>query len=585
MHYLDESHILLFLLQLFVLMGCARGFGELLRHWKQPALTAEILVGIILGPTIMGRFLPVVHSFLFPADAIQQAMLDTIAWLGVLLLLLDTGLEIDFSVAWRQRGNAFLIAISDIIIPMVVAFAAVFFLPGRYMVNPDQRLVFSLFMATVMTISALPVAARVFHDIGLLKADLGFLVMSALTVNDIIGWVLFTIILGIFTSATAAIGSIAFIFAMTVGFAALSLTLGRRLSAAMFDSLHRLGMPEPGTSLTITVLLGLLFGTFTQKLGIHALFGFFIAGVVVGEAKSVSEQTRGVISQMVHSLFVPLFFANIGLKIDFISDFDPLLVALMCGVGVFGRYLGAWIGVTLTKVPRINRDLIAIAHTPGGMMEIVVALLALEARLITGPVFVAIVFSAVFSSVLLGPWMTRSLTRRRKVTPAQFLSKDTVIPQLAGATTEDVISELAEKITESTGSLDKEVLVGGAMSREREFGTAIGNGIAIPHVRLAGIRDPALAYGHSPQGIRWNEPDGIAVEDVFFLMTPDGVNDVHVQVLACIATAMTPPQNRKRLHDARSLDDLFGILQSLLGETKAKGKFSKHDDRKSKQHT
>jgi len=412
MHYLDESHILLFLVQVFILMGCARGLGELFRRWKQPALTAEILVGVFLGPTLLGRFLPGLQAALFPPDAIQQGMLETVAWLGVLLLLLDTGLEVDFSIAWRQRGSALKIAISDIIIPIVVAFVAVVFLPGRYMVDPGQRLVFSLFMATVMTISAMPVAARVLHDMNLLKADLGFLVMSALTVNDIIGWVLFTIILGVFTTASVAIGPVAFVFVTTVGFAFVALTIGRRLSTKGFDALQRMGAPEPATSLTITVLLGVLFGALTQKLGIHGLFGFFIAGVVVGEAKSLSERTRGIISQIVHSLFIPLSFANIGLKIDFVSGFDPLLVALMCVVGITGRYLGAWVGVSYTNVPRINRDLIAIAHTPGGMMAIVIGTLALENRLVTQEVFIAIVFSAVLSSILAGPWMSWVMRKR-----------------------------------------------------------------------------------------------------------------------------------------------------------------------------
>ena len=151
----------------------------------------------------------------------------------------------------------------------------------------------------------------------------------------------------------------------------------------------------------------------------HALFGFFLAGVVAGEAKSLSEDTRRVITQMVYALFVPLFFANVGLKIDFAANFHLGLVALISTVGIVGRYLGAWLGVTLARVPRVNRDLISIAHTPGGMMEIVVALLALEAGLITAAVFVAIVFSAVLSSVVMGPWLARSLARRRAVSPAQ----------------------------------------------------------------------------------------------------------------------------------------------------------------------
>lgn len=564
MHYLDESHILLFLVQVFILMGCARGLGELFRSWKQPALTAEILVGVLLGPTILGRFLPGVQEALFPPEAIQQAMLDTVAWLGVLLLLLDTGLEIDFSIAWRQRGSALIIALSDILIPMALAFAAVVFLPGHYMVDPDQRIVFSLFMATVMTISALPVAARVLHDMNLLKADFGFLVMSALTVNDIIGWVLFTVILGVFTSASVAVGPIAFVFVTTVGFACAALTIGRRLSTRGFDALERRGAPEPATSLTITVLLGLLFGAFTQKLGVHALFGFFIAGVVVGQAKSVSEKTRGVISQIVHSLFVPVFFANIGLKIDFISDFDVFLVSLMCVVGIAGRYIGAWVGAFFARVPKINRDLIAIAHTPGGMMEIVVALLALESGLITPVVFVAIVFSAVFSSVVMGPWMSRSLARRRAIESSEFLLPTTVIPSLKGMTREQAIRELASVVAEQPGSPDASSFTEDALEREREFGTGIGSGIAIPHIRVVGLKNPVIAFGRSQHGIAWDGPDGMPVQYVFFIATPFGTEDVHVQLLASIAAALSSPRSRSLMEEAGDAEALYTLLEEFL---------------------
>ena len=157
MHHLDENHIFLFLAQLFVILLCARGLGELFRRWKQPALTAELLVGIALGPTLLGRFLPGLHAALFPPDAIQQAMLETVAWLGVLFMLLDNGLEIDFSIAWRQRGSALAIALADIVVPMVVAFIPVMFLPDSFLAHVDRRIIFGLFMATVMTISAMPV--------------------------------------------------------------------------------------------------------------------------------------------------------------------------------------------------------------------------------------------------------------------------------------------------------------------------------------------------------------------------------------------------------------------------------------------
>jgi len=576
MHYLNESHIFLFLVQVFILLLCARGLGEVFRRWKQPPLTAELLVGIFLGPTLLGRWMPGVQAALFPPDATQQYMLETIAWLGVLFLLLDTGLEIDFSIAWRQRGKALGIALTDIIVPMTIAFLAVFLIPDAFLVDPSRRIIFSLFMATVMAISAMPVAARCLHDLNLLKTDLGFLAMSALAVNDIIGWVLFAIILGIFTTSTVTLAPILLVFLGTVGFSILVLTFGRKMSSRLFDAMKARQFPEPATSLTVTVLLGLLFGSITQRMGIHALFGFFLAGIVVGEAKSLSEDTRRVISQMVYSLFVPLFFANIGLKIDFVANFNIGLVVLISAIGIGGRYLGTWIGTTLTGVPRVNRHLMSITHTPGGMMEIVVALLALETGLIKAPIFVAIVFSAVISSIVMGPWMAQAIARRRAVSSLKFLSEDTVIPDLPEEGRDAAIQILAETIAPLTSGITAEQIAQLAINRENEYGTALGHGIAIPHVRLENLRNPVLAFGYSVEGIDWDAPDAAPVHSVFFLASAAGAEDLHVQVLAQIAKAMAQAKNRTLLFNAEGTLELYKALQTALAPQSKRPKASSH---------
>ncbi|MBN1283403.1 MAG: cation:proton antiporter [Proteobacteria bacterium] len=563
MHYLDETHIFLFLIQVLVLLALTRGLGEFLRRRGQPALTGELLVGVVLGPTILGRFLPGVHAAIFPADVLQMNMLETMAWIGVLFLLLDTGLEIDFSVAWRQRGNALVIAFSDIVIPMLIAFVPCLFLPAHYLVDADHRILFALFMATVMTISAMPVAARILRDLNLLKADLGFLIMSALAVNDIVGWVLFTIVLGLFSQAAVSVKGVFIIFAATVGFAALALTAGRYLSAAALGALRRRQMPEPGSSLTFACLLALLFGAITQGLGIHALFGFFIAGVMIGEAKSLSEESRNIISQMVHAIFVPLFFASIGLKIDFVKGFDLFLVVFMCAIGIAGRYVGAWIGVSLTRVPRLNRRIISIAHTPGGMMEVVVAYLALESGIINDTVFVAIVFSAVFSSLVAGPWMRRALGRRAAVRVSGYLAGDMVIPALAAQDRAGAIRELARRAAVRLGPGMEERIADEAIRREEEYGTAVGCGVALPHVRMEGVVEPIVAFGRSRSGIYWDAPDGRPVNQVFLLVSPADLKDVHVDILAMIARVMQMPGSRVAI--GRSSDeDLARTVQALF---------------------
>lgn len=564
MHYLEEHQIFLFLVQVGLLLGLARAFGELFRKWGQPAMTAEILVGVFLGPTLLGRVAPGVFEALFPPDAIQQAMLETVAWLGVLFLLLETGLEIDFSIAWRQRGSAMTIALADIFIPMFVAFAAVVFLPAHYLADPDKRIIFSLFMATVMTISAMPVSARIFKDLHLLKTDMGFLTMSALAVNDIIGWVLFSIILGIFLQTSVDPMQIFLIFFYTVAFSTLALTFGRRGSIRLFDWVKAKKLPEPGTSLTLTCLLGLLFGSFTQWLGLHALFGFFIAGVVAGEAKSLSEETRGVISQMVHSIFIPLFFANIGLKIDVVANFDWFIVGLVSLIGVGGRFLGAWIGVWLVKIPRVDWSLISIAHIPGGMMEIVVALLALENGLITEPVFVGIVFSAVFSCVLMGPWAARALHRLPPLPVKDFLRRDSVFLLEGVKSVEEVVRPFVEVIARVEEPFTAEDLLRSVMQREEAFGTGMGEGLAIPHVRLDGLRAPVLGFARLKEGVAWDAPDGKAVRDVFFLASPGGADDVHVQILAAIGRAMQQEGLEEALEACRDGDALFKRISRAL---------------------
>ncbi len=268
---------------------------------------------------------------------------------------------------------------------------------------------------------------------------------------------------------------------------------------------------------------------------------------------------------MVHALFVPIFFANIGLKIDFIADFDIIPVAIITVIGISGRFLGAWIGVSITNVPKINRTIISIAHTPGGMMEIVVALLAFESGIITPKIFIAIVFSAVISSIITGPWMRRAFSRRKKVPVYQMLNEDTIIPQLHSTSVNDAIREMTAvqqgKMKEDL--IDRIVIE--AVRREEDWTTAIGVGVAIPHVRLKEIFVPTVIFAKSQNGIDWNSPDGKPVHYIYLLITPSDSNDIHVELLSQIAKAMNSVDNRNVLDTCRNTTDLKQAFQTILG--------------------
>jgi len=564
MQSLSEQNILIFLIQVFLLLGLARILGELFRIWRQPTITAEILTGVLLGPTIFGRFFPALHLKIFPTDIIQQDMLETVAWLGLLFFLLEAGLKMDFSSAWRHRGKALTIALTDIIVPMTLAFTCSYFLPAQYLVDPHQRIIFAAFMATAMTISAMPITVRALNDLNVAKTDIGFLIMSALSVNEIIGWMIFTLVLGIFIQTSIVLGEILIVFFLAIVFTIFCLTAGRRFANFVILKIRERNMPEPGSSLTFICLLGFLCGAIFQKIGMHALLGFFIAGVVAGEARALPERTRHIISQMVYAIFVPLFFARIGLGIDFFKHFNPFLVLFITIIGVCGKFFGAWLGVTFTSLPRVNRMSVAIAHIPGGSMEIVIGMLALKYNLISQPMFVAIVFGGVISSMILGPWLKHSLCGRKIIGVLEFFSHREIVAQLKATDRDNAIRELCAIASEQGNLPPADKLSMEVIRRENSMGTAIEEGIALPHARIPALIRPIVVFGRSESGIDWDSPDGTPAYFIFLILTPKEDDDIQVQILRIIARSMSHKKTQKALMAAADEQAIWQVLQEAF---------------------
>ncbi len=570
MNSIEDHNILVFLIQIIILLGLARGLGEVFRKWKQPAVTAEMIVGIVLGPTIFGRFFPESHSIIFPADPLQQGMLETFAWLGVFFLLLDAGLQIDFSSAWRQKGDAVKIALSDIILPMMIAFVPFVLIPARYLADPGQRIIFALFMSTVSTISALPLTIRALHDLNIMKTDLGFLIMSALSINDIIGWVVFTSVLGIAVYAQVEILTIILLLGATILFTIIFLTYGKVFANRVISKIVEKNFPEPASSLTFITLFGMIGGVITQSIGIHALFGFFIAGIAAGGAKALSEKTRTVISQMVYAIFVPIFFASIGLAIDFVENFDLLIVLMVTVIGIAGRFYGAWVGVSITKQPRENRLAISIAHTPGGEMAIIVGTVAMGFGIITAPVFVAIMAGAIISSVAVGPWLNHAVGKRKEITLLRFFSKSGIIPRLKSATRDGAIKELCETASRYPYVPEANIVYSYVMEREEQMGTAVENGIAIPHARFPVLEKPTIIFGRSAEGIEWNSPDGSPSNLIFLILSQQDDRDVQVQILSSIIRALSDEGVRKSLLKVQTSNQIWTVLRKAFSKQKIK---------------
>ncbi|MGL6154118.1 MAG: cation:proton antiporter [Cetobacterium sp.] len=406
---ITEHNIFILLLQLSIIIFLTFISGNILKKYKQPTITGDILVGIILGPTILGKYYPNFFNFLFPEEIVQISLLDTIGWLGLFLVLLSTGIEVNLTSIWKQKKEALNIALLDIVIPIGIAMVFLSLLPDKIYGNLERKFLINIFTSVIMTISALPISIRILKDLKVLKSDLGFLIVSALTINDIIGWIIFTILLSFFEIGKIEYGEFFKLTFYTILFTVGSLTLGRKL---MDKYLHWINIKNQRQSseaieeiISLIFLCGIIFGLTTLAIGIHSLFGFFIAGIMVGDSKELSEETRNIIHKFVYSVFISIFFVNIGLKIDFFKEFNLFLSLFITFIGIFGRYLGAWFGSYILKKSSQERDIISIAHTPGGEMHIVVSILALRIGLLNEEFFVAIIFGALVSSIIAGPWM------------------------------------------------------------------------------------------------------------------------------------------------------------------------------------
>lgn len=406
---LSSHEVAVMLLSIGVLLTFARVFGEAARRLGQPAVLGEILAGVLLGPTAMGAIAPEWNGFLFPRSGPNALALDSLTTVAISLYLLVAGMEVDLSGIWRRGKTAFSVGVSGVAIPFALGFLFAWFAPGVLSATPGvDRLVFALFIAVVLSITALPVIVRILMDLNLYRSESGMIIVAAAVFDDIAGWVVFAIVLGMIGGAPVDGSGVVMTILIILGFTAAMLTVGRWL-------IHRAlrwilaYTPSPGGVLGFSLSLGLLGAAFTESIGVHALFGAFLVGVAVGDSSHLEEQVRSTMSQFIGFIFAPLFFASIGLRVSFTQHFDLILVLVMLAVILAGKIPGCALGARLGGSSWREAWAIGFGMMAKGSMGIILGLLALEQRVINERLFVAIVITSLVTSMISGPLMKRVL--------------------------------------------------------------------------------------------------------------------------------------------------------------------------------
>jgi Kef-type K+ transport system membrane component KefB/mannitol/fructose-specific phosphotransferase system IIA component (Ntr-type) len=562
---MNEHDGLLFLLSLAALLGVARILGELARMIGLPLIVGEISTGILLGPTVLGRVWKGGYTWLF-LDAHAQTMLGGYTTVAAVLLLVVAGLEIDLSVVKRRGKSAAYASILGVLLPLGGGVLLGSLLPDSDLVHPEQRLLFSLFLGVALSISALPVIAKTLLDLGLFKTDLGLVVMAVATIVDLVGWLGFSVLLGPMRGDAIDVKRIGVTIGLTLGFVVASFVVTRPLLDRMIGRIEDEKKAAAERVLSIVILAALLGGATTQALGIHAVFGAFIVGIMVGESPRLKERTRVVIHQFVMNVFAPVFFASLGLKIDFARAFDLRLCVLVLTIATAAKVLGCSVGARLGGLRWRESAAVGFGLNARGAMEIILALIAHEAGLIREQILVALVVMALGTSLISGPAMKRLLYRREdEADVVALLRRGAFVPTLRARTSAEAITELAAALEGTLGTL-LPAARDAVLERERMATTGLGDEVAIPHAAVEGLKEPVLALGRAPHGIDFDAPDGRSARIVFLLMMPPHAFEQEVRVLASIARSVFDEAARDALLTA---PDTATVLR-VLGQSAAR---------------
>lgn len=557
---IPHHDFLMLLVVIATLIGAARLCGEIFIRLRQPPIIGEFIAGILLGPTVLGAFLPDVHHALFPTEGAFPIALETLTKVAVILFLFVAGLEVDLSIVRREGKSALSVSVLGMAIPFGLGFVAAWYLPMLgHASATDDRLVFSLFFATALAISALPVIAKIMMDLGIFRSDVGMVVIASAIVDDVAGWIIFGVLLGMMGSGGGH-ASPAFTVVGLCVFAVLLLVVGRRIFDRVLPWLYA-HTSWPGGVLGFALCLTFYCAATAEWLGAHGIFGAFLFGVALGDSKHLRSHTRHTLEQFISFIFAPLFFASVGLRVNFISNFDLPLVLLVIVLGTVGKLAGCTLGARLSGMGRRESWAVGVALNARGAMEIILGLLALHAGLIGERMFVALVVMALFTSMTSAMGIKFILGLKAPRRFFDYMTAKAFMADLRSSSHQGAIEELARHVAGLAG-LPPDDTADSVWRREQIMSTSLGLGVAVPHARIAGLKAPIVGVGVSKGGVDFDAADGEPCHVLCLLLIPQDDPDVELGILADIARQFQRPGMVERVVEARSHVEFLAVLKT-----------------------
>lgn len=415
-----EHLLYLTLLPLIVIVGAARLFGWLARHVGQPRAVGEICAGLLLGPSFFAALAPQASAYVF--ESTDSLTVSIVSQLGLILLMLQVGMEFEFGLLKDRaaRRASLSVAIAGIAAPFALG-VAIGYASAPTLAAGIEPLGYVLFCGVALSITALPVLGRIMLAFDLARTRLGTITISAAAANDVAGWILLA------TFSAAVTGGLTFAgvsmrLAALGAFLLLAFFVLRPLAHRLLDRATAGAEPLNGNALAIVLLLAFACAIATYRLGILAVFGGFLVGVLLHDRTAFVAAWRERVAPLVNTLLLPVFFTFTGLRTNVHGLASAELWAWCAGfvaLAYVGKYGGCYLGARRAGAGRDQARALAIVMNTRGLMELVVLNVGYDLGVIPQSVFTMLVLMALVTTVTTAPLRRLWLPRVGHVIPAQ----------------------------------------------------------------------------------------------------------------------------------------------------------------------
>jgi Kef-type K+ transport system membrane component KefB len=407
-----ESLLFMTLLQLIVMVGAARYMHIVFRRMGQPGVIGEILAGLLLGPSLFGHFFPQISTALFGAHA--SSPITMISQIGLIFLMFQIGMDFQFGhlTAKRNRRAVIGVTIVSVGVPLSLGIglgtlSAEALAPG---IDPVR---FSLFLGLGLAITAVPILGRILRQYGLTHTEVGVVAISAAAINDVIGWVLLSMV-SAYAAATLSTPHVLMQLGGLLGLVALLWFVLRPLVAYLMSRFPIRNAELSPNLMAIVVCLMFALGICTYRLGIFAIFGGFACGVLFHQYPEFVDAWRRQVGRFVLVFFLPVFFTYTGLRtnvlgLSSVSDWQWLAVIL--SAAILGKIIPVYFMGRACGFDRGQSSILGVLMNTRALMELIVINIGFDLGLIPQKVFTMLVIMAVFTTLMAGPLLKPLLNR------------------------------------------------------------------------------------------------------------------------------------------------------------------------------